>query len=105
MAKGVYPIGIKQEAVESAPGIYNEDILVRNVPGDLQYKPVRWTEGELNQDMVKANHQLSIMGDEALMDDFSRAAYVVWQNQRWTVTNVSYVRPRINLTLGGIYNG
>ncbi len=31
--------------------------------------------------------------------------YVRWQGERWRITNIEIQRPRIVLTIGGIYNG
>ena len=98
-------IGIKADAVETSPGIWESTITVTPIFGEIRNKPVRWTSGELSQDKVTANHVISIIGPESLVTDFSEAVYVTWQGKKWTVKSIAYAKPRVNLTLGGVYNG
>jgi len=98
-------IGIKRPAVEITPGVYKITIDERMMVGDILNKPVRWSGGELSQDSVKANHVVSLIASESMMEDFTEVAYIIWQSKKWTVTSVEYVRPRVLLTLGGVYNG
>lgn len=98
-------IGIKAAPVETSPGIWSEPVAIHNIFGQIRLKGTRWTQGELSQDKVRANHIVSIIGPESLVNDFSEALWITWQGIKWTVTTVEYARPRINLTLGAPYNG
>jgi hypothetical protein len=31
--------------------------------------------------------------------------YVEWMNARWKITSIDVKRPRVILTIGGVYNG
>lgn len=101
--KGV--VGLRGDPVETKPGIFVESISERVFRGELRNNNVRWRSGELAQDSVSANHVVSIIGPESLLSDFSGAVYVVWQSRKWTVKSMQYIRPRLNLTLGDLYNG
>lgn len=105
MARFAGIVGMKEDPIETSPGIFEVVVTEKKVSGEIIYKPVRWTSGELSQDGVTVNHSLSILADASSLEDFSKAAYVEWQGVRWTVTAIDYRRPRIFLTLGGIYNG
>jgi hypothetical protein len=101
--KGV--IGVKQEAVETSPGIFEESIIELPVTGEMRRQSLRWLSGELSQDKVNAGHQLSIIASEASITGMMDVVYITWQGKKWVVKTIEYQRPRINLTLGGIYNG
>lgn len=105
MARFSGMIGIKSDPVETSPGIFLPAIVERHVSGDILLKPIRWQQGESAQDEPKANHKLSIIASAVVLEDFSDIVYVMWQNRKWSVTNVSYLQPRIELTLGKVYNG
>ncbi len=98
-------VGVKGAPIETAPGVFVPDIIEHTVSGNMQTKGVRWRAGELSQDSVRANHVLSVIAPASMMDDFSDILYVEWQNRKWTVTTIEYAHPRIQLTLGGVYDG
>lgn len=97
-------IGIKRDPEEVEPGIFRETIDEIPIRGELQYKPVRWRSGELSQDSVTANHVVSIITPESMMDEFSGAVYLTWMGRRWTITSIEYSKPRINFVLGGAHH-
>jgi hypothetical protein len=105
MSRFTVIIGISEDPLEIKPGIFEPSIIEREFNGEIRNSRIRWSGGESLQDEVKVNHVVSIIGPETLMDDFSEAVYVIWQSRKWTVSNIQYIRPRINLTLGGQYNG
>jgi len=97
-------IGVKGAPVEVAPGIWESEIVEESVTGDILLKPSRWSGTELSQDKITANHILSLFASEST-DYYADIVYVVWQGQKWVVTNIEYLRPRVKLTLGGLYDG
>lgn len=105
MARFSGHVGLRTDPVEVEPGIYDEGIEDRPITGDILLKPTRWSGGELSQDSVRANHEVSFIIPETTLSDFAEVVYVVWQNRKWSVTAIQYMRPRLKLTLGGLYNG
>ena len=97
-------IGIKGPPIETAPGIWESKIVEHTVVGDILLKPSRWSGQELSQDKITANHILSLFASES-MAYYADIVYIVWQGQKWVVTKVEYLRPRVKLTLGGLYDG
>jgi hypothetical protein len=97
-------IGINHGAVEGDPGIFTPTIEEVEVAGNMRLESARWQNHELG-DSVTAKHVLSIVTPEDSKIDFAEAVYIHWQNQKWSVVAIKYMRPRVELTLGGLYNG
>lgn len=60
--------------------------------------------GKVNDDVTISN-SISIVSDPYALQNFHAIRYVVWQGVKWKVSNVTVNYPRLNLTLGGVYNG
>jgi len=104
MAKFWGKIGINRGAVEGAPGIFTPTIEEVEVSGEMRLIGARWSNHELG-DSVSAKHVLSIITPEDSTIDFTEVVYIVWQGRNWSVRTIQYKRPRVELTLGGKYNG
>lgn len=93
------------ETKETRPLIWEDRIIERKYYGDV-VKNKKRTEnsGNVNDDIVLSN-AISIIADAYAYDHFFAIKYVIWQNSKWKVTEVEVSRPRLILTLGGIYNG
>jgi hypothetical protein len=105
MAKFSGKIGVRLEAKEVEPGIFEQEIRELKVVGSMDARPLRWSAGELNQDKVRANHVLSIVAPEETLPTLMNVVYVIWNNRKWTVSDIMYERPSLKMTLGGFYNG
>lgn len=97
-------IGLNRGPVESDPGIFSQVIEDVEVTGELLNLGLHW-QGVAVQDSLSAKHILSIITPEDESVEFNEVVYVEWHGRKWNVVNIEYKRPRINLTLGGLYNG
>ena len=97
-------IGIDRGSVETSPGIFEPTIEEVEVTGEMRNQSARWRSHEQG-DSVSARHALSVVTPESSIIDFSEVVYVIWQSRKWSVVSIEYKRPRIELTLGGLYNG
>lgn len=97
-------IGLNRGPVETSPGIFEQLIEDVEVVGNLLSLGFRWPEVGM-QDSLSAKHILSIITPEDESVDFNEVVYVEWNGRKWNVNSIEYKRPRINLTLGGLYNG
>lgn len=104
MAKFRGKIGMNRGPVETGPGIFTRTIEDVEVSGEMKSIGLRWPAAGM-QDGIKAKHILSIIVPEKESIEFNEVVYVIWHNVKWSVVDISYERPRINLTLGGRYNG
>ena len=104
MAKFYGVIGYA-ETSETSPGVWTEGVTERNYSGDVIKNSSRWQRGEsLNDDLV-VNHQISILADPFAYENFYAMRYIRWMGACWKITNVDVQRPRLILTIGGVYNG
>lgn len=78
----------------------------RKYYGDVLRNTRRWdgNQESINDDL-NINNSFSILADDYAYGHFYAMKYVAWMGQRWKITNVEVQRPRLILTVGGIYNG
>ena len=104
MAKYFGKVGYA-ETVETDPGVWEEQITVREYFGDLIRNTRRLeSSGNLNDDINIAN-EISIVADPFAYQNFHAMRYVEYMGAKWKVTSVEVRHPRLILTVGGLYNG
>ena len=93
------------ETVETAPGVWKDEIIERSYYGDVIRNARNLREGEnLNFDLSVQN-SISIVADAYANDHFFAIRYVEWAGTLWTVSSVEVQSPRLLLRLGEVYNG
>ena len=103
MAKYFGTIGYA-ETVETAPGVWQEQITERQYFGDVLRNSSRMREGENLNDNLTIDNRLSIVADPFAYAKFHTMRYVKWMGALWKITSVEVQRPRLILTIGGVYN-
>lgn len=89
----------------SVNSVYVETPTERFYRGDVDRNKRMWQSGSgLNDDVVLSNI-ISIISDEYSDLNFANIRYVKWRGFTWKVTDVQIQRPRLILTIGGVYNG
>lgn len=89
---------------ETVPGVWDEVVAERPYSGDVIKSTNRWRDTEnLNDDIVLSN-QISIVADPFAYENVFNMKFVRWMGVAWKVTNVEVQRPRLVLTIGGVYN-
>ena len=106
MAKFYGKIGYA-ETNETPPesGVWKESIVERESSGDVIKNSRRFQSGEHLNDNLEINNQISIVADPYAFLNFHKMRYVKWMGASWKITNVEVLRPRLLLTIGGVYNG
>jgi hypothetical protein len=94
---------------ESSPGVWTESITERSYYGDVIRNTRRlaapsMTPPETNPE-TSVENSISIIGDADAYENFMKMRYVLWEGSYWEVTSVEVRRPRLILSLGGIWNG
>lgn len=90
---------------EPSPGVAVEEITTREYYGDVLYNTRRLeNSGEVNDD-INVSNKISIVADPYALDNFWKIRYATFMGQKWKVKSVDVERPRLILTLGGLYNG
>jgi hypothetical protein len=104
MAKFYGKIGYST-SVETAPGVWKDQITEHEYYGDVIRESKQWTNsGQVNDNLV-INNRISVIADDFANANFSAMRYVVWSEVYWKVSSVELNRPRLILSLGGVYNG
>mgnify|MGYP007002423039 FL=1 len=105
MAKWYGKVGYAT-TVETEPGIWEETIVERDYYGDVisnRYK--RQNSGDVN-DNINLAISISIVADPFAYQHCANMAYVEYMGAKWKVTDIDpNQRPRLILTIGGVYNG
>ena len=94
------------ETVETKPGVWTARTTEREYSGDLIRNTSRWsTPSDSTNDDLNISNQISIIADPFAYQKFHSMKYVEFMGTKWKISNVDVQRPRLILTLGGVYNG
>ena len=104
MAKYYGVIGYA-ETVETAPGVYEEQITERNYYGELVRNTRRLQTSNQVNDNINIANEISIIADPFATQNFHAMRYIEFMGAKWKITNVEVRYPRLILTIGGLYNG
>lgn len=86
-------------------GIWTRVPYEREYFGDILKNTRRWQSDNQLNDNINVNNRISIVADEFAYNHSYAMAYVKLYGVYWKITNVEIERPRIILTIGGVYNG
>jgi len=104
MSKYYGKIGYGQSA-EVSPGVWKDGITERSYYGDVTKLTRKLENAEGLNDNITTNNVISIVADPYANDHFFDIRYIEWAGALWKVTNVEVARPRLILTIGGVYHG
>lgn len=93
------------EVVEQVPGVHVNQITVRPCKGDILRNYQRYERVEtLNSNLI-LNNRFSVVGDSYTFDNIDALRYLEYLGVKWSISNIEIERPRLILTVGGVYNG
>lgn len=104
MAKWCGKIGFA-EINETSPGIHTEEIIIRKYYGDVTRNSRRLQSSENLNDDINISNEISIVADPYAELNFHKMRYAEFMGAKWKITNVEHERPRLKLSVGGLYNG
>lgn len=104
MAKFYGSIGFAT-MVETSPGVYEEQIVERNYCGDINRISSRTQPTNQLNDNVTMSMEFSIVADLYAIKHYHLMRYVKFRDVAWTITSITEQRPRLILSVGGVYNG
>ena len=90
---------------KSEPGIWEPTIIERDYYGDITSN--RWkrqNSGEVN-DNINLSNVISIVADPFAYQNCSNIVYAEIMGAKWKISDIEIQRPRLILTVGGVYNG
>lgn len=90
---------------ETSPGVIQYDEVVeREYYGDLIRSIQKNEAGEGLNDDLNINQDISILADEYAYLHSQFIKYATMFGVKWKVKSIEVSRPRIKLSLGGVYN-
>lgn len=95
------------EPIETKAGVwdYDSNVIERPYAGEsLRYSSRNNSQAKVVDDVI-VNHEISIILDPYAYHNYQHIRFAVLNGIPWRVTSVSVSYPRINLSLGEIYNG
>lgn len=90
---------------ETAPGVYKPVVTERTYYGDRVRQTSRWEKNSQINDDITINENIEILADAYAYENFQYIKYVEDMGAKWQVTSIETRRPRLVLSLGGLYNG
>lgn len=108
MARFYGTIGfLVNEESPTRPGVWQQaKTIERNYYGDIDRSYHRWERTEHTNDDLKLNNTISIIADTYAFEHTGAIRYVIRGGTKWAVTEIDdSKRPRLVLTLGGVWNG
>lgn len=90
---------------ETEPGIWEDKIVERDYYGDLLTDNRKRQTNNNVLDEITLSNMVSIIADPFAYNNCSCMAYAEIMGARWKISEVEVKPPRLNLTIGGVYNG
>lgn len=101
---GVIGYAVSVEKPENS-GIWVDDIVERKLYGNIVKNNRRLNSSENVNDNITFGNQVSVVADPYAWENFYAMRYIVLHGCKWKITSIDVERPRLLLTLGGLYNG
>lgn len=94
------------KTVEKQPGVWADDEpLEYTYYGDI-VRNTRNIEPSSNViDNLNITNSISIIADKFANENFQYMKYVIFNGVKWKVNSITIEYPRMNITIGGVYNG
>lgn len=90
---------------ETAPGVWKEVIVEKNHKGDVLRVRKQTESGQWLNDDINVNNEFSIIATAYAYQNFQYMRYLVWNGTKWKIRSVEVERPRLIISIGGVYNG
>lgn len=103
MAKYYGVIGFA-ETVETSPGVWKEQITEHTYFGDVGRNTRSLQTTDQVNDNINIANEISIVADPYANEHFYAMRYIEYEGAKWKITKVEVKRPRLILTVGGLYN-
>lgn len=91
--------------VEKYPGVWVPEIIEHEYFGDTIKNRLNVQQSTTVNATISISNSISIVADPFAYENFYAIRYVTYLNKKWTVSSIEIARPRLILSIGGIYNG
>lgn len=103
---GIIGFGIPSEDAGAREGNWEEMIVERPYYGDVLQSTQRWSDNPNTvHDDLKISDRISVVADAFAENHISTLRYISYMGALWKITSIETKRPRLILTIGGLYHG
>lgn len=103
MAKYAGMVGFVTQA-ETTPGVWTDVTVERMLKGDVIRANATNENGSKINDDISLNHRISLVAASIPTAEYYTIKYVTLEGLKWEVNSIEIQRPRLILTLGGMWN-
>lgn len=104
MPKLYTQIGYAPKFIQTAPGVWEEETVVKNYYGEILRNTRRLDNpGQVN-DNININNRISIVADPYARENFHTMRWIKFMGSKWKISEAEVEYPRLILTIGGLYN-
>ncbi len=89
---------------ETTPGVWRNVMVERPYFGDI-VKNYTSPEGNEIIDNINISNKISIVADPFAYENFQHMKYIRYMGAVWIIKSVDVQYPRLELSIGGVYNG
>lgn len=93
------------ETTQIRSGVWEDTAIEKHYVGDILKNTKRWQSSGDVLDDIDLAIRVSIVADAYANENLFAIKYVKWMGAYWKVTSIDADRPRLILTIGGVYNG
>ena len=90
---------------EKYPGTWVPTLVPRPYYGDVIKNRLNSQQQTSVNPTITISNTISIIADPFAYENFINIRYAEYLGKKWIVTSIEVDRPRMLLTLGGLYNG
>lgn len=85
-------------------GVFDEEYTVVHYRGDFHRNTRKLQSGDGLNDNLNVSNEVSIVADAFAINNIQSMRWIEWMGAKWKITDVQVQRPRLILTIGGVYN-
>lgn len=90
---------------EKKPGVWSSVENPKMMKGDIiRQSSSSQNDNKVNSD-ISLSHRVSLIGDAYAFDNYYNIKWISIDGRKWEVPSIEIQRPRIIVTVGGLYNG
>jgi hypothetical protein len=89
---------------ESVPGVWSPVENSKMMKGDIiRQSSNTQNDNKVNSD-ISLNHRVSLLGDSYAFNNYFNLKWIELNGHKWEVSSVELQRPRLIVTVGGVWN-
>lgn len=90
---------------ETIPGVWTNNFIEKTYRGDIlsDWRKSESSNNSTNDGLI-LNNKISIVSNNYILSNSKYMKYVTYLGEKWKITNVEVARPRLIITLGGLFN-